>query len=147
MKILVADDDPIIRMVLVNLLQKWEYEPVAVANGLEALTSINGDPDLRVALLDWMMPELSGLDLVRKIREMNITPFYIIMITAKDTKESLLEALGSGADDFVQKPFDRDVLHARVKVAERSVNLQTKLIQMLTEAQQEAAGLREQLGQ
>lgn len=147
MKILVADDDPIIRMVLVNLLQKWEYEPVAVANGLEALTSINGDPDLRVALLDWMMPELSGLDLVRKIREMNITPFYIIMITAKDTKDSLLEALGSGADDFVQKPFDRDVLHARVKVAERSVNLQTKLIQMLTEAQQEAAGLREQLGQ
>lgn len=147
MKILVADDDPIIRQVLINLLQKWDYEPVAVANGLEALTAINEDPDLRVALLDWMMPELSGLDLVRKIREMNITPFYMIMITAKDTKESLLEALDSGADDFVQKPFDRDVLHARVKVAERAVNLQTDLIQMLTEAQQEAAGLREQLGQ
>ena len=146
MKILVADDDPIIRQVLINLLQKWEYEPVAVANGVEALTAVNADPDLRVALFDWMMPELSGLDLVRKIREMNITPFYIIMITAKDTKESLLEALDAGADDFVQKPFDREVLHARIKVAERAVNLQTYLIQELTSAQQEAENLRQQLG-
>jgi DNA-binding response OmpR family regulator len=146
MKILLADDDPIIRQVLSNLLKKWEYEPVATTNGLEALQAINGDPDLRIALFDWMMPELSGLDLVRKVREMNITPFHIIMITAKATKESVLEALDTGANDFVQKPFDRDILHARIKVAERSVELQSYLIQELSNAQQEVESLRQQTG-
>lgn len=144
MKILLADDDPIIRQVLSNLLKKWDYEPVATTNGLEALQAINEDPDLRIALFDWMMPELSGLDLVRKLREMNITPFHIIMITAKDTKESLLEALATGADDFVQKPFDRDILHARIKVAERAVDLQSYLIGELTAAQQRIAELEGQ---
>lgn len=146
MKILLADDDPIIRQVLSNLLTKWEYEPVATTNGLEALQALNADPDLRIALFDWMMPELSGLDLVRKIREMNITPFHIIMITAKDSKESILEALETGADDFVQKPFDRDILHARIKVGERAVNLQSYLIGELSNAQAEVQHLREQLG-
>lgn len=92
------------------------------------------------------MPELSGLDLVRKIRELTITPFHVIMITAKDTKESILQALAAGADDFVQKPFDRDILHARIQVAERAVDLQSYLIQELATAQQEVASLREQLG-
>jgi len=144
MKILLADDDPIIRQVLTNLLTKWEYEPVATSNGIEALQAINADPDLRIALFDWMMPELSGVDLVRKIREMNITPFHIIMITAKDTKESILEALEAGADDFVQKPFDRDILRARIKVAERAVELQSYLISELSAAQQRIAELEGQ---
>jgi two-component system NtrC family sensor kinase len=146
MKILLADDDPIIRQVLINLLRKWEYEPVATANGLEALNALNADPDLRIALFDWMMPELSGVDLVRKIREMNIAPFHVIMITAKDSKEAILEALDAGADDFVQKPFDRELLLARIKVAERSVNMQSYLISELSAARQEADDLRSQLG-
>lgn len=146
MKILLADDDPIIRQVLINLLRKWEYEPVATANGLEALNALNADPDLRIALFDWMMPELSGVDLVRKIREMNIAPFHVIMITAKDSKEAILEALDAGVDDFVQKPFDRELLLARIKVAERSVNMQSYLISELSAARQEADDLRSQLG-
>ena len=146
MKILLADDDPIIRQVLINLLRKWEYEPVATANGLEALNALNEDPDLRIALFDWMMPELSGVDLVRKIRDMNIAPFHVIMITAKDSKDAILEALAAGADDFVQKPFDRDILHARIKVAERSVNMQSYLISELSQARQEAEDLRAELG-
>lgn len=146
MKILLADDDPIIRQVLINLLRKWEYEPVATANGLEALNALNEDSDLRIALFDWMMPELSGVDLVRKIRDMNIAPFHVIMITAKDSKEAILEALEAGADDFVQKPFDRDILHARIKVAERSVNMQSYLISELSQARQEAEDLRAEIG-
>jgi DNA-binding response OmpR family regulator len=146
MKILLADDDPIIRQVLINLLRKWEYEPIAVANGVEALTRLNEDTDLRVGIFDWMMPELSGVDLVRKIRDMNIAPFHVIMITAKDSKDAILEALEAGADDFVQKPFDREILHARVKVAERSVNMQSYLISELSRARHEADDLRAQLG-
>lgn len=141
MKVLLADDDPIIRQVLSNLLTKWGYEPIATTNGAEALEALNNDPSLRIALFDWMMPELSGLDLTRKIREMNITPFHIIMITARDGKESLLEALEAGADDFVQKPFDREILHARIRVGERSVNLQSYLIQELSAARTRIAEL------
>jgi DNA-binding response OmpR family regulator len=144
MNVLLADDDPIIRQVLSNLLTKWGYEPIATTNGAEALEALNNDSSLRIALFDWMMPELSGLDLTRKIREMNITPFHIIMITARDGKESLLEALEAGADDFVQKPFDREILHARLKVAERSVNLQSYLIQELSHAQTRVAELEGQ---
>ena len=146
MKILIADDDPIIRQVLINLLRKWEYEPVPTANGLEALNKLNEDPDLRIALFDWMMPELSGIDLVKKIREMAITPFHVIMITAKDSKDSILEALDAGADDFVQKPFDREILHARIRVAERMVNMQSYLISELSSARNEVDELRGQLG-
>ncbi|MGY8673659.1 MAG: response regulator [Verrucomicrobiia bacterium] len=138
MKVLLADDDPIIRQVLSNLLTKWGYEPIATTNGAEALEALNNDPSLQISLFDWMMPELSGLDLTRKIREMNITPFHIIMITARDGKESLLEA---GADDFVQKPFDREILHARIRVGERSVNLQSYLIQELSAARARIAEL------
>jgi DNA-binding response OmpR family regulator len=141
MKVLLADDDPIIRQVLSNLLTKWGYEPIATTNGAEALEALNNDPSLQISLFDWMMPELSGLDLTRKIREMNITPFHIIMITARDGKESLLEALEAGADDFVQKPFDREILHARIRVGERSVNLQSYLIQELSAARARIAEL------
>ncbi|MFT4687962.1 MAG: DNA-binding response OmpR family regulator [Limisphaerales bacterium] len=141
MKVLLADDDPIIRQVLSNLLTKWGYEPIATTNGAEALEALNNDSSLQISLFDWMMPELSGLDLTRKIREMNITPFHIIMITARDGKESLLEALEAGADDFVQKPFDREILHARIRVGERSVNLQSYLIQELSAARARIAEL------
>jgi DNA-binding response OmpR family regulator len=141
MKVLLADDDPIIRQVLSNLLTKWGYEPIATTNGAEALEALNHDSSLQISLFDWMMPELSGLDLTRKIREMNITPFHIIMITARDGKESLLEALEAGADDFVQKPFDREILHARIRVGERSVNLQSYLIQELSAARARIAEL------
>lgn len=141
MKLLVADDDPIIRQVMMNLLSKWGYGVVPTTNGAEAWEVIQHDTSLRVGLFDWFMPEISGMELTRRIREANIAPFYIILITARGGKDSLLEALDAGANDFISKPFDKEVLQARIKVATQAVELQSYLIQRLSEAESQLQGV------
>ncbi len=143
MKILLADDDAIIRQVLLNLLGKWGYDAVPTSNGAEAWEMVQNDDSLRIALLDWFMPEINGMELTRRIREANITPFYIILITARGAKESLIEALDAGADDFVSKPFDREILQARLKVAIRTVELQSYLIRRIADAESSVGNLKE----
>lgn len=135
MKILLADDDAIIRQVLLNLLGKWGYSAVPTSNGAEAWEMLQNDDTIRVALIDWFMPEINGVELIKRIREAGITPMYAILITARGAKESLIEALDAGADDFVSKPFDREILQARLKVAVRTVELQTYLVRRIAEAE------------
>lgn len=146
MKILIADDDPIIRQVLMNLLSKWDYEVVPATNGAQAWAILQQDPSLRIGLFDWFMPEINGIELTRQIRDANITPFHIILCTARSGKEGLLDAFAAGVDDFVTKPFDKEILQARIKAGVRSVELQSYLIKRLAEAEwavQSAAQLRE----
>jgi len=81
MKILIADDDPIIRQVLMNLLSKWGYGVVPTTNGAEAWEVLQHDPELRIGLFDWFMPEVNGMELTRRIREANIAPFYVMLVT------------------------------------------------------------------
>jgi CheY-like chemotaxis protein len=139
MKILIADDDPIIRQVLMNLLSKWGYGVVPTTNGAEAWEVLQHDQSLRIGLFDWFMPEINGMELTRRIRDANIAPFYIILCTARGGKESLLDAFEAGVDDFVSKPFDKEILQARLKVGVRSVELQSYLIQRISTAE---AGLQ-----
>ncbi|NBV20778.1 MAG: response regulator [Proteobacteria bacterium] len=141
MKILIADDDPIIRQVLMNLLSKWGYGVVPTTNGAEAWEVLQHDSTLRIGLFDWFMPEINGMELTRRIRDANIAPFYIILVTARGGKDSLLEALDAGADDFVSKPFDKEILQARIKVGVRSVELQSYLIQRLSTAEAAMQGV------
>lgn len=135
MNILIADDDPIIRQVMASLLTRWGYGVVAAKNGAEAWEILQHDTHLRIGLFDWFMPEVNGMELTRRIREANIAPFYIILVTARGGKDSQLEALEAGANDFVGKPFDKEVLQARVKVAVQSVELQSYLISRISEAE------------
>ena len=146
MKILIADDDPIIRQVMLNLLSKWGYGVVPTTNGAEAWEVLENDTSLRIGVFDWFMPEVNGMELTRRIRAANIAPFYILLVTARGGKESMLEALEAGANDFISKPFDKEVLQARIKVAVQSVELQSYLIQRLSEAetqQQSVAQLKQ----
>lgn len=135
MKILIADDDPIIRQVLMNLLSKWGYGVVPTTNGSEAWEVLQHDTDLRIGLFDWFMPEVNGMELTRRIREANLAPFYVILCTARGGKDSLLDAFDAGVDDFVSKPFDKEVLQARIKVGVRAVEVQSYLIQRLSTAE------------
>jgi phosphoserine phosphatase RsbU/P len=135
MKILIADDDPIIRQVLMNLLSKWGYGVVPTTNGAEAWEVLQHDAELRIGLFDWFMPEINGMELTRRVRDANITPFYVILCTARGGKDSLLDAFEAGVDDFVSKPFDKEVLQARLKVGVRSVELQSYLIQRISTAE------------
>lgn len=126
MKILVADDDLVQRRLLERTLTAWRYTVQPVVNGEEAWEVLSQATPPPLAMLDWMMPGLTGLDVCRRLRESGRTP-YVILLTSKNRTEDLVAALDSGADDFIAKPFDPAELRARVRVGERIASLQNKL--------------------
>ncbi len=134
MKILIADDDAVMRQLLTGLLGKWGHDVAEARDGEEAWRIVEKDAGIRLGILDWFMPELSGIQLTKRIRDNHITPFHVILITMRGGKENLIEALDAGANDFLSKPFDRDVLDARLRVGIRQVELQTDMIQRIVEA-------------
>ena len=126
MKILIADDSPFYRTALRVTLAGWGYEVVEVADGKAAWDVLRGEAAPKLAILDWMMPGMDGLEVCRKLRESpRHEPTYVIILTSRNGKENIVAALESGADDYVAKPFDRDELHARLRVGRRIVGLQT----------------------
>src|SRR5579862_3723920 len=126
MKILVAEDNLLYRMALQATLTEWGYEVVAVADGLAALEVLERADAPKIAILDWMMPGLEGVEVCRKVRALRKPePPYLIVLTSKEGKENLVAALESGADDHIAKPFDRAELKARLRVGMRIVGLQT----------------------
>ncbi|HOK09715.1 MAG TPA: diguanylate cyclase [Candidatus Hydrogenedens sp.] len=127
--ILVAEDDTVSRLILTSVLKKWGYNPIDVTNGKEALELLTKDPPL-LAILDWVMPELDGIDVVKMFRKANKeASTYIIILTTKTDKEDVIAGLEAGADDYICKPFDNDELWARIRVGLRTATLQKKLIE------------------
>jgi diguanylate cyclase (GGDEF)-like protein len=134
MKVLIAEDDPVSSLVLTKTLTKWGHEVVATKNGSEAWRALQEEDAPRVAILDWMMPAIGGPELCRKIRqEPTTSAAYIILLTALNRKEHLLEGLEAGADDYITKPFDRQELRVRLQAGVRIVELQTNLTQRVQE--------------
>ncbi|MBN1840804.1 MAG: response regulator, partial [Deltaproteobacteria bacterium] len=128
MRVLIAEDDNTSRRVLQAALVKWGYEVVAACDGDEAweLISAPDSPDLLI--LDWMMPEIDGVELCRRIRQHDENaPKYVILLTALGGKQGIVWGLEAGANDYITKPFDNDELHARVKAGERVLKLQSAL--------------------
>jgi len=130
MKILIADDEPVSRRVLQSLLGKWGYEVVAVEDGNAAWEHLKAPDAPRMALLDWMMPGLNGVDVCREMRRHRPEPYtYILLLTAKDAKENIVEGLESGADDYLTKPFNPQELKARIRVGVRLLELEDNLVE------------------
>ena len=128
MRVLIAEDDVTSRHLLEVVLKKWEYDVVSVADGNAAWEVLQQDNAPRLAILDWMMPGLDGLEVCRRVREITTeTPPYILLLTALDGRERLLSAFDAGADDYVTKPFDRAELRARLKVGQRILEMQSAL--------------------
>src|SRR5881628_4071029 len=118
MKILIAEDDPVSRCFLEVTLVKWGYEVIATSDGNEAWEALQHEMP-RLAILDWMMPGIDGVEVCRRLRAANpVLPLYVIVLTAKGESEDVVEGLESGADDYVTKPFDRAELRARIQVGE-----------------------------
>lgn len=125
MKILIAEDNAFSRTLLKKTLTKAGYEVSAVDNGNAAWNVLQQDDPPRLALIDWMMPGLSGIELCRKIREIkSAVPIYLILLTAKSDKDDVLEGFAAGADDFIKKPFDSGELLARLQVGRRLIEQQ-----------------------
>src|SRR5580698_3377612 len=128
MRILIAEDDRVSRHVLLTMLVKWGYEVVAVNDGAQALQELQKADPPQVALLDWMMPQLDGFEVVKRVRQAGgVTPTYFILLTARAAKEDMIAALEAGADDYVTKPFDQNELKARLHVGLRVIDLQRRL--------------------
>jgi two-component system cell cycle response regulator len=130
MKILIADDESVSRRMLQGLLVKWGYEVVSAEDGDGALANLKSAGAPRMALLDWMMPGQNGVDVCRALRKLRPEPYtYILLLTAKDAKESVVEGLESGADDYLTKPFNPQELKARIRVGLRLLELEDNLVQ------------------
>jgi len=128
MKILIAEDDRASRLVLEAIIKKAGYEVIATSNGKEAWEVMQGENPPLLAIVDWMMPEMNGVEFCRKVRESaTLSSTYIIFLTGKRQKDDCLIALESGADDYIRKPFDREELLARLRPAERIITLQLSL--------------------
>jgi diguanylate cyclase (GGDEF)-like protein len=127
---LIAEDDPIFRLILTSWFKKWDYRVTAVENGLDAWEVLQRPDAPQLAILDWMMPGMDGIELCRKIRSAGQKPYrYVLLLTAKDDKLDVIAGLDAGADDYLTKPFDVDELHARVRAGKRVLDLQSALIQ------------------
>jgi len=128
MRILIAEDDPVSRHMLETTLVKRGYDVVSVCDGVAAWQTLQSRDCPSLAILDWMMPGMSGIEVCREVRNaQHSQPIYIIMLTIKDQQEDIVAGLKAGADDYVTKPFSRGELHARVKVGIRILELQSNL--------------------
>ncbi|HEV2289360.1 MAG TPA: diguanylate cyclase [Candidatus Acidoferrales bacterium] len=129
MKVLVAEDETISRRLLEKCLRAWGYETLAATNGTEAWELLRSTDSPRLAILDWVMPEMEGVDICRRVRSQSEKPYtYLILLTSRSEKQNLLEGMKAGADDYLGKPFDADELLARLQVGERILKMQDELI-------------------
>lgn len=132
MKILFAEDDPVSHILIEASLKQWGHEVVATRNGKEAWEAYQGQNEPLVAILDWMMPVMDGLEVCRRIRGIEPAhPVYIIFLTAKDQTDDLVKGFDAGANDYLKKPFNEQELRARVQVGVKMVNLQSQLAERI----------------
>ena len=130
MRILIAEDDATSRVVLKGVLAKQGHEVVTAVNGTEALRALQGLDAPKLAILDWVMPELTGVEVCSRVRSQPTErPPYIIMLTSKDAKADVVAGLDAGADDYLAKPYDTGELRARVSVGTRLIELRESLIE------------------
>jgi sigma-B regulation protein RsbU (phosphoserine phosphatase) len=144
MRILIADDDDVSREMLASLLTRHGHEVVAVSDGTEAWEVLQGEDPPRLAVLDWLMEEMDGVEVCRRVRERpGLRGVYLILLTSRGDKEHILAGLEAGANDYVTKPFDRDELLARVRVGEQMVGLQAELAARVHELEDALAQVKQ----
>ena len=137
MKILIADDSRTVLGVLHTAMEKWGYEVVEAPDGREALRILLGKDAPRLAVLDWVMPGLTGPEVCRRIREFEAeSPPYLILLTVMGKSRDVVAGFAAGADDYLAKPFDSDELRARVHVGVRVLKMQERLRHQVTELQE-----------
>lgn len=136
MKILIAEDDVMSQVMLKAMVAKAGYEPVVTGDGLAAYDLLTKPGAPKLAVLDWMMPGLDGVEVCRKIRELKSDePVYIILLTSRDAKADIVNGLQAGANDYIVKPYDAEELQVRINVGRKVVELQASLAGRIAELQ------------
>ncbi len=130
MKILIADDDAMSRRLLEKTLEREGYEVTAVGNGKSALQQLSLPDGPRLALLDWMMPEMDGPGVCLEVRKQDERPYvHMILVTSRGSKQDVVAGLEAGADDYLTKPWDSAELMARLRVGRRILQLEDRLVE------------------
>ena len=128
MRILAAEDDLTSRLMLVAVLKKIGHDVIQASSGNEAWDALQKPGAPRLAILDWMMPEIEGIEICRRLRQIPTTdPPYLILLTAKDDVKSIVSGLNAGANDYLIKPYRTAELEARIGVGQRMLDLQEEL--------------------
>src|ERR1700680_4386178 len=134
MRILIADDDRATLAMLAKTLQRWHLEVIEAHDGVAAWDLLRTGKGPSLAIIDWMMPGLDGLELCRRIRKNDqLATMHVILLTAQDDNADVVAGFKAGADDYVVKPFDLEELRARVRVGIRIMTLQERLAAQVTQ--------------
>jgi phosphoserine phosphatase RsbU/P len=132
--VLIAEDDPTSRRLLEGTLRRWGHDVLVTIDGDEAWRVLQRTEAPSVAILDWMMPGIQGVEICRRVQaQQSPAPPYLILLTANTQRANVVEGLEAGADDYMGKPFDHDELRARLIVATRVVQLRRKLADRVRE--------------
>lgn len=131
MKVLIAEDSATSRVVVEEWVRTWGYEPVVAADGVIAWDILVNENPPNVALIDWMMPNMDGIQLCKKIKQSKTLSFtYVILLTSKNSKADIVTGLDAGADDFLSKPVQPEELRSRLDVGSRIIHYHQKLREM-----------------
>ena len=123
-KVLIAEDNPVVRKGLNNFLTKWGYTPIEAENGNEAWQKLEEDPGIRLAILDWNLPGLNGMQVCQRLRKREGKPYvYSLIFSSRTSIKEQVMALEGGADDYLTKPAKPSLLKARLKVGQRIINI------------------------
>jgi diguanylate cyclase (GGDEF)-like protein len=129
MRVLAAEDNPVFRAMLRSMLSKWGYDPVMARDGNEAWEILDAPDAPKLALLDWMMPGMDGVEICRRIRTSAREAYvYILLLTARTESEDLVEGMEAGADDYLTKPLVTHELRVRLRAGRRILDLQSELM-------------------
>ena len=140
MRVLIADDSSMSRTLLRNTLMRWGYEVIVAENGAQAWDVLAAPDAPTLAILDWVMPLMTGPEVCKRVRETRREPYtYILLLTSKNTKHETVEGMESGADDYIVKPFDEHELRVRLRAGQRIIDLQTDLLKAREELRERAS--------
>jgi DNA-binding response OmpR family regulator len=142
-RILIAEDHYVSRHLLERNLHNWGFSVVTAEDGEKAAEILESDDAPALAILDWMMPKMDGVEVCTRVRKRVDRPYiYLVLLTAKSQKEEIAAGLEAGADDYVIKPFDPDELRARIKVGQRVVELERTLARKVDDLQTALADVK-----
>src|SRR5438552_2779490 len=129
MRVLAAEDNPVFQSMLRTMLTKWGYAPIVARDGTEAWKILESEEAPRLAVLDWMMPGVDGVEICRRLRSLGREPYiYILLLTARTESQDLIEGMDAGADDYLTKPFNAHELRVRLHAGRRILDLQEELL-------------------
>ncbi len=147
MRILIAEDDAVSRRLLETTLARWGHDVVVATDGRQALQLLQAKDAPSLAVLDWMMPEMDGVQVCRAVRGPTTERIlYVILLTAKGQKQDIVTGLEAGADDYLVKPFDREELRARLNAGIRIVTLEQALAERVRQLEDALAHVHELQG-